>query len=347
MLEKPNFPDENIIVCLQEAYGLTVQQLTFLPIGADINTAVYRVTAPQATYFLKLRSGDFDEMSVTLPKFLNELDIPQIIAPLSTTTDRLWADLSPFNTILYPYIEGQNGYEVALNPQNWHDFGIALRRIHTAPIPAELSDYLRREDYAAHGREMVLSFLETLINDTFSDPIAMQMAVFLQDKKQEIIDLIQCTEQLAQILRAQPLISVICHSDIHAGNLLIGHDGELYIVDWDEPILAPRERDLMYIGGGLLASGLVPQEEEALFYLAYGHVQVDQTAVAYYRCERIIQDILAYCEELLLTEEGGEDRSQSLRNLTFNFLPGGTIDIAYKSVSEATNRKKKRGFYGD
>ena len=45
MLEKPNFPDEKIIACLQAEYGLKVAQITFLPLGADTNTAVYRAVA--------------------------------------------------------------------------------------------------------------------------------------------------------------------------------------------------------------------------------------------------------------------------------------------------------------
>ncbi|MCB0032914.1 MAG: aminoglycoside phosphotransferase family protein [Anaerolineales bacterium] len=337
MLEKPDFPDENIIACVQEAYDLAVQRLTFLPLGADVNTAVYKITTEQTAYFLKLRRGAFDEMSVALPKFLSELGISPIIPPLPTVSGRLWADLPPFKTILYPYIEGQNGYEITLNAQSWHEFGVALRQIHTTPIPAEFNSSLWREVYAGHGRKAVLSFLETLIYKPFRDAVARQTAVFLQDKKQAIIELIQRTEQLAQVLCKQSLPFVICHSDLHAGNLLISHEGKLYLVDWDEPILAPKERDLMYIGGGLLASGLMAQEEEALFYAAYGQVQVNQTAVAYYRYERIIQDILAYCEELLLTEAGGADRPQSLRYLMSNFSPNGTIEIAYQSARVATN----------
>ena len=44
MLTAPNLKDEEIIACLQNAYGLTVEKITFLPIGADFNTAVYRIT---------------------------------------------------------------------------------------------------------------------------------------------------------------------------------------------------------------------------------------------------------------------------------------------------------------
>lgn len=44
MLIKPNLKDEEIIACLRDAYGLTVDKVTFLPLGADFNTAVYRIT---------------------------------------------------------------------------------------------------------------------------------------------------------------------------------------------------------------------------------------------------------------------------------------------------------------
>jgi spectinomycin phosphotransferase len=123
----------------------------------------------------------------------------------------------------------------------------------------------------------------------------------------------------------------VCHSDIHAGNILIGADDAFYIVDWDTLTLAPKERDLMYIGGGLLGNWLHPEEEEARFYRTYGQTQMDATALAYYRYERIVQDIAAFCEQLLLTNEGGEDREQSLGYVISNFLPNHTVAIAYQS----------------
>ena len=48
-------------------------------------------------------------------------------------------------------------------------------------------------------------------------------------------------------------------------------------------------------------------ENIALFYQGYGQAAVDQTVLAYYRYERIVQDIAAYCQQLLLTDEGGAD----------------------------------------
>ena len=76
MLEKPELDDTQISACLQEAYGLAVAQLAFLPLGADQNTAVYRaVAADGRAYFLKLRRDPFDPLSVTLPAYLHEQGI--------------------------------------------------------------------------------------------------------------------------------------------------------------------------------------------------------------------------------------------------------------------------------
>lgn len=39
------------------------------------------------------------------------------------------------------------------------------------------------------------------------------------------------------------------------GNVLISKNGSIYIVDWDQPVMAPKELDLMFIGA--LTSGII------------------------------------------------------------------------------------------
>jgi len=73
-----------------------------------------------------------------------------------------------------------------------------------------------------------------------------------------------------------------------------------------------------------------PHDEE-LFYQGYGRVEVDRMALAYYRYERIIQDIAAFCEQIFLTVEGGEDREQSYQYFTGQFLPNHEVEIACKT----------------
>lgn len=332
MLEKPDVQDEAIIACVQHAYGLRVVQVIFLPLGADLNTAVYRAVAEDETpYFLKLRRGAWDETSVALPRFLGEQGIGQIIAPLATQAGQMWASLDTFKVILYPFVEGRDGYEVKLSDRQWAEFGAALKCIHTAILPPAISRRIRRETYAPQGRERVKVFLERVESGAYDGPIATELAAFMRARRAEILDLVGRAKRLAYALDTRSPELALCHSDIHAGNILIDARGALYIVDWDDPILAPKERDLMFIGGAQGFVGHSAQEEEALFYQGYGPTQIDPVALAYYRYERIIQDIAVFCEQIFSTSEGSADRAQSLRYLTSNFLPGNTIETVYQS----------------
>lgn len=302
----------------------------FLPLGADVNTAVYRVVAENSdVYFLKLRRGTFNEPSVTFPKYLYDQGVRQLIAPLTTKTGELWADVEGFKLVLYPFVEGKDAYQLALPNQHWLEFGTTLRHIHKVAVPTPLRQQLPQETYSDHWRNMVKTLLER--PDDGLDPIASEMVTFLKSKRSDILLLIEHTETLALGLTTQTLDACVCHADLHAGNLFIAEDGSFYIVDWDTLLLAPKERDLMFIGAGLMGGHHRPEAEVALFYQGYGHTAVNTSALAYFRYERIIQDIAAYGEELLSEEGGDEDRKQSLGYLKANFLTNGTIDLAFRT----------------
>jgi spectinomycin phosphotransferase len=67
-MTKFNIDEKEMISCIQKHYGLKIQSLDFLPLGADFNTNVYRFkTDDKLDYFLKLRRNEFAELSVYLP----------------------------------------------------------------------------------------------------------------------------------------------------------------------------------------------------------------------------------------------------------------------------------------
>src|SRR6266516_423980 len=145
MLEKPNIPDELIISRLQEEYDLRVAELTFLPLGADIGTAVYRVlTNDGITYFLKLRRG-FEEIIVTVPLFLKPQGIREIISPFETKSKQHWVDFGEYKIILYPFVDGKNGFEMELTDQHKRRFGAALKGIHTVQVLPELERVIQKK----------------------------------------------------------------------------------------------------------------------------------------------------------------------------------------------------------
>lgn len=332
MLEKPDLQDEKLIDCLRAHYPLPVMSVTFLPLGADRNTAVYRATVEDGTpYFVKLRRGDFDETTVLVPYLLHTQGIRQIIGPLAARSGQVWVPLDEYKLTVSPFVEGRDGYEIDLSDRHWIEFGRALRGIHTAVLPPALRARIPQETYSPKGREIVKGFQAQVEDTTFADPVAAELASLLRTQRDEINALVRGAEVLAAVLQVWPLPLILCHADIHAGNVFITAHDDLYIVDWDTLTLAPKERDLMFVGGGLFRDTRTAEEEEALFYQGYGPAPVDPIALAYYRYERIVQDIAAYCEQILATDEGGEDRANGLQQLQSQFLPGGVVEFAHRS----------------
>ena len=332
MLEKPALADERIVACLQEEYGLPVDDLRFLPLGADLRTAVYRADAGiLPPYFVKLRQGALYEASVAVPRHLADLGLKQVIPPLSTRSGKLWADLPPYVVVLYPFIEGRDGFAQPLADRQRMEWGAALKQLHTTPIPATITRDIPRETFSPQWRASLTQFLVHLNGETYLDSVARELAAFLRSRRDLLTMLVARAERLARALQTHPTEFVLCHADLHAWNILIDAHGALYIVDWDTLIFAPKERDLMFVGSGLGGRGHTLQEEASLFYQGYGSTPVDAAALAYYRYDRIIEDIASYCEQIFLSSEGDADRKQALLSVQSNFSPNGTIAIACRA----------------
>ncbi|MBK8025090.1 MAG: phosphotransferase [Chloroflexi bacterium] len=134
------------------------------------------------------------------------------------------------------------------------------------------------------------------------------------------------------MLQTRDLPFVVCHADIHAGNVHITPAGDLYVVDWDTMILAPKERDLMFAGIGFGSAQFSPAEQAAFFLQGYGPAEVDAAALAYYRCERIVQDVYEYCLQILFTEGESSDRRNGLEQFRSQFEPGAVVDRAFLAI---------------
>ena len=74
---------------------------------------------------------------------------------------------------------------------------------------------------------------------------------------------------------------------------MVDRDGALHYVDWDAPMMAPRERDLKFMVDASFCGPSTPGHEAA-FLSGYGIDRVDPLALAYYRHDWVIEDLAAY-----------------------------------------------------
>lgn len=324
----------HLIDCLNTNYGIVATTLIFLPLGADINASVYKAeTCEGQSFFVKLKRGHHSDISVALLAWLRDSGIQQIIPPIKTIDGKLTQYINDFTLTLYPFVDGQNGFCCHLMDDQWVVLGKVLKQVHELDVPPSIKDQIMKETYPSKWREAIRSLDAHIDEDLGNDETTLKMQRFMKEHKAITDRLVNRSEALSQIVQKQNPKFVLCHSDIHGGNVLIDGSGAIYIVDWDEPIMAPKEHDLMFIGGGVANVWNDPHEEE-FFYKGYGRANINTVILAYYRHERIVKDIVEYSRALLLSSAGGEYRLEMYKQFIDMFEPNGVVDIAFKTDEE-------------
>lgn len=332
MLEKPHISDETLIAAVHDHYGIIVTHLTFLPIGYDAFAAVYRAAAQDGeTYFLKLKQGALYEASVQLPRFLKDHGMNQIAAPLTTQEGREWTALEEYTLILYPFIEGEKGANSVWSDAQWIEFGTAVRQLHSMQLPEALASQIRRETFSAGAKwEAAAPGIRAALDQSDLDPAARDLAAFWRAHEAEIDLVMARAAELGERVRQQERPFVLCHADIHVGNVMLHPDGRVFIVDWDQPIFAPKERDLVFIIGATLGHLTVGPRESDLFLQGYENRDIDPIVMAYYRYDWIVQDLVEFGEQVLLRDDSAAVKADATRILKTFFVAGSTIAAAHR-----------------
>jgi spectinomycin phosphotransferase len=333
MLEKPNLSEEKIITSLRQGFGIRAIGVEFLPLGNDSSAWAYQVRTERGeTCFLKVKKDIENPLSLHIPRFLKEQGLEQAIAPYPTKTQGLRQAVGDYFLFLYPFVKGTDGMEIGLSNDQWIEYGAILKNLHAAQLPFELKEQIPKETFTLKWLGVIRKIQARLKEGSFADPAEQALAAFWHKKEDLIERIIDRAEELGRILQKQPLEFVLCHADIHTANLLITPDQKMFVVDWDETILAPRERDLMFIAGNSIGGEPVLHDQESLFFQGYGKIEINWTALAYYRYEWVVQDMGDYGERVFLMDDLGEITKQdALEGFISLFQPGDVVEVAFRS----------------
>ncbi|HEX2620134.1 MAG TPA: aminoglycoside phosphotransferase family protein [Phototrophicaceae bacterium] len=338
MLEKPTLPDDVIVITLRDEYDINVTRLEFLPVGNDATAWVYRVTDIDGQlWFLKVRKGAVYPPVLHVPRYLKDQGIEQVVAPIPDRQGRLHIEIENFSLTLYPYITGKTGMDTEMSDAHWQEFGAVLKQIHTTLLPTELLSQLQRETFMPKW-STISRELQAKINTGDYDHSSVtqkELAMFWQSRQAEIKRIVERTEDLGRLSAQTAGDFVLCHTDIHTANILLDEQEKLFIVDWDLPMLAPVERDLMFVMEASKDDGTTVSREEELFFRGYGETTVNPVAFAYYRYEWVVQEIGDYGERVFLMPDSGEQtKIDAVRGFQQLFDPGDVVEVAYRSETD-------------
>ena len=334
MLEKPSISNEKIIFTLERIFSIPVVDIEFLPLGLDSSAWAYRVEAENATYFLKLRKEIPNPAGILIPHFLKEQSIEQVMAPLVTKDREAWACADDFYFILYPFITGERVMDVGMSDARWVEFGFALKRLHTTKPTHELLHQIKRETFIPKQLEYGKELHAQIKSREYDDPFQRELVDFWLENYEKISTILERTEALSKSIKETDLEYVLCHADIHTANLLLSDDDKIIIVDWDETMLAPKERDLMFVMGSIFNDTSNGRWEQQ-FFEGYGETEVDPLALAYYRYDWCVEDIGEFAEDVFGRENiGAETKANSIRWFKTLFAQGNSVETALKTEIE-------------
>ena len=215
-----------------------------------------------------------------------------------------------------------------MSDDQWREFGSTLKAVHSSRLADEFRSRLPVQTFALPSAALVRRMLDLAETTQFENVVAAQFAAFWRENAARIHQMLDRAEDLGRQLQSRSFEHVLCHADIHAANILVSDDGPIHLIDWDGPLIAPRERDLLFVVGSIIA-GVVEPREEDLFFAGYGSVDIDREALIYYRYERVVQDLGEIGQSVLLdpnpSDQMRADESQLVRSF---FAPSGDIDHA-------------------
>ena len=332
---------KKIIKLIETEYDIQIHETEQLFLGADKDSYVYKVKlGNNKTCFLKIRTGLFIEPSVTIPYILYNALLPQktnrhIIEPIKTSKGNLFFKMEDCTVILYPFITGQSGIQRDLAETQWIELGKLLYQIHNFKWPPDTASPealgISWEKFGDEWVSSLANYMKELETRRVDNNYEKQFINLLVSRKKFMNDIIARTEELVSQIKTMELKYCICHADLHAANIFISDDNNFFIVDWDTLIFAPKERDLMFIGGGV-ANKWNKREEEELFYRGYGEYdKVNRAILSYYRYVRIIEDMVVYYDEFFADNANEKNQLSIIETVESTFMPGNVVDIAFKT----------------
>ena len=252
MRHEPPIDRERLIRDLRDAYGVSVERLTFVPVGYA--AVCYVVEGEERRSFLKLwpdtnaARAIAERLSVVLPllRALQEQDLgARVPAPFQTRQGALWAESAGLPLAVFPFLTGRPA-------PPWRDVPPALRDEFARVVAAihhatpTLADVLPPADNFAIPFEADLRRgLAALERDHPNGRAGLQAPRDLVlPRRAEVVARLDQLRRLGAAARRLPGPSVLCHTDLGGDNMLVDERGGLAVLDWDNATLAPAEFDL-------------------------------------------------------------------------------------------------------
>ena len=301
MKYEPAIERGSLLEHVHAAYGLAVEEITFVPVGYVAVCYALRCSGGER-YFLKLwpdtAAGRWSSarQATILPlvRAIYERGVYRRVAyPLLTCDDALWATFQGNRFAAFPLLPGQHAPLSAWPLAFADEFARTLAAIHRGI--ALLEDVLPpRETFALSFEDDLRASLSVIAAiGPQARPDLQALRDLMSRRGDDVLAQLERLRALQARARSLPGPAVLCHTDLAGDNILVDGDGRLSLLDWDGAVVATPEYDLKEAVG----------EDFGRFiavYLAAGGAQpLVADRFAFYLLRRYLEDFSARVVNIL------------------------------------------------
>ncbi|MEU2612170.1 phosphotransferase [Micromonospora sp. NPDC007271] len=321
--------DDQLAARVAEEFGLALVTAVPVGFGADPTATLWRATTRDGHEYAVKLSGGGAPAGLVVTARLAQRGVPGVPAPLATRDGRLSAVHDGRRLTVVPWVSDDRAAAGGMRPAHWRRYGALLAAAHAAPPSDELAG-LPREDHTHAAIEAAVRETDRRLRavDDSADRWTREVAAHWRRAAADAARLLDEVDRLGAELRARPAELVVCHGDPHLGNVLLGPDEQVWLIDWDDAVLAPRERDLMFVFGGGPVFAFDSRLDEAAFRAGYGPVEPDQDRLAYHLGVRALDDLWSWSAEVADAGRSEADRVRALRIVEGLLSPSGLVSLA-------------------
>ncbi|MTV26998.1 aminoglycoside phosphotransferase family protein [Nitriliruptoraceae bacterium ZYF776] len=311
--------------------------------GVDRDADLWRVRdAGGEDFAVKWTSGG-TAGGLALTRALVDAGVEGVVAPLPAEGGQLWSQRGGRRLVVLPWVDAPPGLDTEPGELAWATFGRRLAAVHATPLAAvpDLPPSDRQHRRLAGAVAALHHDIDRALrtNNATAGHDDLVPAVLVDEALlRALVDgLLAGADDLhAAGSWAGHAPGVPCHADPHLGNLLVGKDGNTWLLDWDDAVVGPREQDLLFVlDGGVLAFAPVTASQTEAFFTGYGPVELDPHALAYHRSLRALEDLVDFALEVLHPEDHPRaTREAAAGHLRANMTTGGLTEAALRSLHE-------------
>jgi thiamine kinase-like enzyme len=244
--------------------------------------------------------------------------LPHIAHPVPTLSGRFAHAFDGHLLILFHWIEGQTAGFERLADDVLAQVATLVGKLHASTPQIEWPDP-PREDFGFPFEDALLKNLQALEGITPADTPGKQgLRDLLLPRKGEILRLLDRLRELQAIVRAKDIERVLCHTDLHGGNMMLDAQGALHLVDWENAVLAPPEHDLHFFEwDDRFVELFLPRYERA-----FRPVRLGDEVFSFYYHRRNLEDLAEWVVRILYENNGDEQDQIDLAGIAEDCISG-------------------------